>query len=146
MVQGQGLVNESMLTGEAKPVNKEVSSKVYGGTMLLKGVFLVKVDRMAELSAINQIMKLRGNSEFGDNSLRPRITPKLNLSATSLTKLITWKPGQVQEPSSPAAWIYRASRKCLTALPASPAIPSQQKGAFHVFIPSILSQVYEDGE
>ena len=58
MVQGQGLVNESMLTGEAKPVNKEVSSKVYGGTMLLKGVFLVKVDRMAELSAINQIMKL----------------------------------------------------------------------------------------
>lgn len=49
--------------------------------------------------AIKQIMKLRGSSEFGDNSLRPRITPKLNLSATSLTKLITWKPGQVQEPS-----------------------------------------------
>ena len=49
--------------------------------------------------AIKQIMKLWGNSEFGDNSLRPRITPKLNLSATSLTKLITWKPGQVQEPS-----------------------------------------------
>ena len=49
--------------------------------------------------AIKQIMKLRGNSEFGDNSLRPRITPKLNLSATSLTKLITWKPGEVQDPS-----------------------------------------------
>jgi len=49
--------------------------------------------------AIKQIMKLRGNSEFGDNSLRPRLTPKLNLSAISLTRLITWKPGQVQEPS-----------------------------------------------
>ena len=47
-----------MLTGEAKPVAKDVSSKVYGGTMLLRGTILVKVDRMAELSAINQIMKL----------------------------------------------------------------------------------------
>ena len=47
-----------MLTGEAKPVNKEVSSKVYGGTMLTRGAILVKVDRLAELSAINQIMKL----------------------------------------------------------------------------------------
>lgn len=42
-----------MLTGEAKPVNKEVSSKVYGGTTLLRGAMLVKVDRMSELSAIN---------------------------------------------------------------------------------------------
>jgi len=47
-----------MLTGEAKPVNKELSSKVYGGTTLLRGAMLVKVDRMSELSAINQIMKL----------------------------------------------------------------------------------------
>ena len=31
--------------------------------------------------AIKQIMKLRGNSEFRDDSLRPRITSKLNLSA-----------------------------------------------------------------
>ena len=49
--------------------------------------------------AIDQVIKLRGGSEFGDNSLRPRITPKLNLSATSLTTLISWAPGKVQEPS-----------------------------------------------
>lgn len=48
IVAGEGLVNESMLTGEAKPVNKEVSSKVYGGTMLLQGALLVKVDRLAD--------------------------------------------------------------------------------------------------
>ena len=34
--------------------------------------------------AIKQIMKLRGNR------LRPRITPKLNISATSLNKLLTF--------------------------------------------------------
>ena len=49
--------------------------------------------------AISQVLKLRGKREFGDNSPRPRITPKLNLSATSLTTLISWAPGQVQEPS-----------------------------------------------
>lgn len=58
IVQGDGLVNESMLTGEARPVSKAVSDKVYGGTVLLRGVIFVKVDRLAELSAINQIMKL----------------------------------------------------------------------------------------
>ena len=41
--------------------------------------------------AIKQITKLSGSSEFGDNSLRPRIP--------SLTPKLTWKPGQVQEPS-----------------------------------------------
>ena len=53
VIAGDGLVNESMLTGEAKPVNKDLSSKVYGGTMLLRGALLVKVDRLAEQSAIN---------------------------------------------------------------------------------------------
>ena len=48
--------------------------------------------------AVDQILKLRGKNEFGDTSLRARITPKINLSATTLRKLITWKPGQVAEP------------------------------------------------
>ena len=49
--------------------------------------------------AIDQVLKLRNGREFGDNSVRPRITPKLNLSATSLPTLISWAPGKVQEPS-----------------------------------------------
>jgi hypothetical protein len=48
--------------------------------------------------AVNQILKLRGKNNYGDTSVRPRITPKMNLSATSLQKLITWKSSQVHEP------------------------------------------------
>ena len=48
--------------------------------------------------AVDQILKLRGKSEFGDMSVRPRRTPKLNVSATSLIKLITWNIEDVQEP------------------------------------------------
>ena len=58
VVKGSGLVNESMLTGESKPVEKQLDSKVFGGTMLNRGSLLVKVDRLAENAAINQIMKL----------------------------------------------------------------------------------------
>ena len=58
IVKGSGLTNESMLTGESKPVQKELESKVFGGTMLTRGSILVKVDKLAENAAINQIMKL----------------------------------------------------------------------------------------
>jgi cation transport ATPase len=47
-----------MLTGESKPVQKELESKVFGGTMLTRGSILVKVDKLSENAAINQIMKL----------------------------------------------------------------------------------------
>ncbi|KAG0730158.1 hypothetical protein GWK47_003325 [Chionoecetes opilio] len=49
--------------------------------------------------AVTQILKLRAGEEYGDTIVRPRITPKLNLSATSLQTLISWQPGQVHEPA-----------------------------------------------
>ena len=49
--------------------------------------------------AVDKILQLRGGDEFGDSSVRPRTNPKLNLSATSLTRLITWREGEVHEPS-----------------------------------------------
>ena len=49
--------------------------------------------------AVRQILTVRAGKEYGDNSVRPRITPKLNLSATTLTTLISWNPKEVQEPS-----------------------------------------------
>ena len=49
--------------------------------------------------AVEQIETVRNGQEYGDNSVRPRITPKLNLSATTLTTLISWNPNEVQEPS-----------------------------------------------
>jgi len=58
VVIGSGLCNESMLTGEAKPVAKEIQSKVYGGTSLIRGTIVVRVDKLSENAAINQIMKL----------------------------------------------------------------------------------------
>jgi Cu+-exporting ATPase len=32
---GKGIVDEAMLTGEARPITKDIGSKVFGGTTLL---------------------------------------------------------------------------------------------------------------
>lgn len=58
VILGTGLVNESMLTGESRPQHKESGSKVYGGTLLFRGGIIIKVEKLAENAAINQIMKL----------------------------------------------------------------------------------------
>lgn len=55
---GNGVCNESMLTGEARPVHKDIESKVYGGTILIRGCIIIRVTKLAENAAINQIMKL----------------------------------------------------------------------------------------
>ena len=62
VVYGRGICNESMLTGESKPIHKEISSKVLGGSTLLQGNLIVKVTKTAENSSINQIIKLVENA------------------------------------------------------------------------------------
>lgn len=48
--------------------------------------------------AVSKILNLRGGNEFGDIAVRPRITPKMNLMATTLQKLISWEPDKIHEP------------------------------------------------
>lgn len=55
---GSGLCNESMLTGEAKPLSKEIGSKVYGGTTLDRGTIIVRAEKLGENATISQIIKL----------------------------------------------------------------------------------------
>ena len=48
--------------------------------------------------AVDWILKIRGEEEHGDLRVRDRITPKLNLQATSLQTLIPWKLEELHEP------------------------------------------------
>ena len=41
---------------------------------------------------------MRGDEELGDLSVRDRVTPRLNLEATSLQTLIPWKLEELHEP------------------------------------------------
>lgn len=60
---GKGSANESMLTGESRPVIKDIGSEVYGGSIMTQGTIIIKVKKTAENSSINQIIKLVENAQ-----------------------------------------------------------------------------------
>ncbi|XP_010533660.1 PREDICTED: probable copper-transporting ATPase HMA5 [Tarenaya hassleriana] len=58
VLYGQSHVNESMITGEARPVAKRKGDAVIGGTVNENGVLHVKVTKVGSESALAQIVRL----------------------------------------------------------------------------------------
>jgi P-type Cu2+ transporter len=58
IVKGSTSVNESMLTGESKPVIKQVDDKVIGGSINGEGSIRVKVQKVGKDTYLSQILKL----------------------------------------------------------------------------------------
>jgi Cu2+-exporting ATPase len=58
VVKGESDVNESMLTGESKPVKKTVKMAVIGGTINGSGSLTVRVTKTGDQTALAGIMKL----------------------------------------------------------------------------------------
>lgn len=58
IIEGQSMVDESMLTGESLPVMKKIGDEVVGATLNKTGSFLLKATRLGKDSAIAQIIAL----------------------------------------------------------------------------------------
>lgn len=58
VLEGESSVNESMVTGESKPVLKVKGNKVIGGTLNQDGSLTIEVSKTGADTAISQIMKL----------------------------------------------------------------------------------------
>ncbi|MHA2274883.1 MAG: heavy metal translocating P-type ATPase, partial [Candidatus Kariarchaeaceae archaeon] len=58
VTDGNTSVNESMLTGESKPINKKLGDPVIGGTLNQTGSIRVQVDKTGEDTALAQIINL----------------------------------------------------------------------------------------
>ena len=58
VLDGQSSVNESMVTGESRPVSKQEGDEVIGGTINNDGALTVKVTKTGEETAVSQIMEL----------------------------------------------------------------------------------------
>ena len=57
VTEGEGSVNESMLTGESLPVEKAAGSKVTGGSVSYNGALYVKVERTGNDTTLSQIIR-----------------------------------------------------------------------------------------
>ncbi|XP_024926699.2 copper-transporting ATPase HMA4 [Ziziphus jujuba] len=58
IIDGQSHVNESMITGEATPIEKRTGDKVIGGTMNENGCLHVKATHVGSETALSQIVQL----------------------------------------------------------------------------------------
>src|SRR3989344_487822 len=58
IIDGESSVNESMVTGESRPINKKKNDKVIGGTINQDGSLTIEVAKTGADTAISQIMKL----------------------------------------------------------------------------------------
>ena len=64
VTSGRGAVNESMITGESRPVEKNVGSQVIGGTLNGTGALTIEVSRVGEHTALAGIMRLVGEAQM----------------------------------------------------------------------------------
>ncbi len=58
IMEGESSVNEAMITGESKPVNKKVGDSVVGGTINSDGALTIEITKVGADSALSQIMNL----------------------------------------------------------------------------------------
>jgi Cu+-exporting ATPase len=63
VIDGEGWVNESMMTGEGNLVKKSQDAFVFGGTICNKGSIHVKITKTGENTALSQIIKLVENAQ-----------------------------------------------------------------------------------
>lgn len=63
VITGQTAVDESTLTGESMPIDKEIGAPVFGGTLNLWGVVNARVEKLATQSALAKIIHLIQNAQ-----------------------------------------------------------------------------------
>jgi len=63
VVKGGSKVNESMITGESKPVEKSVDSEVIAGTINGSGSMTIKVTKIGDDTALSGIMKMVSDAQ-----------------------------------------------------------------------------------
>src|SRR5205085_5715810 len=63
VIEGRSTVDESMLTGEPLPVEREPGSRVIGGTVNGAGSFVMRAERVGEATLLAQIVRMVGEAQ-----------------------------------------------------------------------------------
>ncbi|MFY7788712.1 MAG: heavy metal translocating P-type ATPase, partial [Thermoflexibacteraceae bacterium] len=63
IIRGEGAIDESMLSGEAMPVEKKIGDKVFAGTINQNSSFLFKAEKIGKETLLSQIIQRVENAQ-----------------------------------------------------------------------------------
>ncbi len=63
IVEGAAVVDESMVTGESIPVDRQTGDRVIGATMVVNGTFMMRADRVGSETLLAQIVRMVGDAQ-----------------------------------------------------------------------------------
>ncbi|XP_006354252.1 probable copper-transporting ATPase HMA5 [Solanum tuberosum] len=92
VINGHSYVNESMITGEARPVSKMPGDKVIGGTVNENGCVLIKATHIGSETALSQIVQLVEAAQLARapvQKLADQIS-RFFVPTVVLTAIVTW--------------------------------------------------------
>ncbi len=68
--QGEGIIDESLLTGESLPVKKAVGDCITGGTLLRQGEIMISVTRIGKDTSLEQMIEIVSQAQLSSSPIR----------------------------------------------------------------------------
>lgn len=95
VIDGDTYIDESMLTGEATPINKHIGDKVYAGTLNQNGHIRYKADNVGDKTVLAQIIKMTQLALDSKAPIQSAVDKVASIFvpviiAISIISLVTW--------------------------------------------------------
>lgn len=95
IVEGNGLIDQSMLTGESLPVKKTVNQNIFGGTINKQGFMKIKATKVGKDTILANIIKLVQDAQSSKAPIQ-KLVDKISrvfvpiVLSLAILSLITW--------------------------------------------------------
>jgi Cd2+/Zn2+-exporting ATPase len=147
VLAGNSYVNQAAITGESKPIHKELGSSLYAGSINGQAVLTITVDKAYEDSTIAQMARLIEEAQSSQapferniNRFASRYTPAvivLSLLIVSIPPLFFGQP--FLNHGETTGWLYRGLSILVIACPCALVISTP------VSMMSAMMQAFRDG-
>lgn len=133
VVEGEGQVNQSSLTGESLPVKKGVGDRVYAGTSLEEGELIIVATTTSKETRLSRIMDMIDDASEQKSSVESRVTQladsivPYNLAFGAGVGLLT---RNLQRTSAAFVVDYSCALKLATSIS---VLSAMREGAHHGF-------------
>lgn len=105
--EGKSSIDESMITGESLPVQKENGDSVIGGTVNQTGSFLMEAEKVGDDTVLSQIVEMVANAQRSRAPIQriADVVASYFVPAVVLASILTFLIWVVLQPKQPAlAW------------------------------------------